>query len=216
MKYLVLVLSLICVCSIFGASADGVPDPPALPDLPLQLEAPPFDVAPLTLAADAAALDAAEPPDLSGMAPQVTPYPWQTLATPTLAEAYALIQTASRKHGVPAAFIKSIMAAESNFDHTAVSPRGAIGLMQLMPDTAHQFGADPTIPAQNVDAGTHYLRVLIDRYKRYKNSLTRVIAAYNAGPATVDRYRGVPPYPETKTYVARVLEFLKHFRHERA
>ncbi len=122
-----------------------------------------------------------------------------------------LINDASAKHGVPAAFVRSIVAAESNFDSTAVSPKGAIGLMQLMPETAQLFGADPNVPDRNVDAGTRYLRVLLDRYSRYRNPLPRVIAAYNAAPKSVDRYRGVPPFPETRTYVARVLRFLREF-----
>jgi len=125
---------------------------------------------------------------------------------------HALIQAAARKHRVPAAFIKSIVAAESNFDSSALSSRGAIGLMQLMPGTAQQYGADPTIPEQNLDAGTCYLRVLMNRYRKYRNWMHCVIAAYNAGPAVVDRYRGVPPYPETRIYVARVLSFLRHFQ----
>ncbi|HLY16791.1 MAG TPA: lytic transglycosylase domain-containing protein [Bryobacteraceae bacterium] len=127
-----------------------------------------------------------------------------------------LIRAAARKHRVPASFIKSIMAAESNFDAAALSPKGAIGLMQLMPSTAQLFGADPAIPAQNVDAGAGYLRFLIDKYHKYGNWLRRVIAAYNAGPGAVDRYRGVPPYPETRTYVARVLTYLRQFQRERA
>jgi soluble lytic murein transglycosylase-like protein len=126
----------------------------------------------------------------------------------------ALIRAAAHKHRVSAAFITSIVAAESNFDPLALSPKGAIGLMQLMPATAQMFGADPAVPAQNVDAGTHYLRVLIDRYHKYRNWLTRVIAAYNAGPAVVDRYHGVPPYPETRTYVARVLALMKRFQRQ--
>jgi len=113
-------------------------------------------------------------------------------------------------------FIKSIVAAESNFDASAISPKGAIGLMQLMPATAQLFGADPAVPAQNVDAGTHYLRILLAKYHKYRDGLRRVIAAYNAGPAAVDHYRGVPPYPETRTYVARVLYYLRLFRNERA
>lgn len=84
--------------------------------------------------------------------------------------------------------------------------------MPLMPETAELFGAEPTIPEQNVDAGTRYLWVLIDKYRKYRNWLTRLIAAYNGGPGVVDRYHGVPPYRETKTYVARVLAFMKKFR----
>src|SRR3984957_4243851 len=97
-------------------------------------------------------------------------------------ETHAIIHAAAMKHNVPAAFVKSIMAAESNFDPAAISGKGAIGLMQLMPETAQQYGVDPTIPAQNVDGGAHYLHALITRYRKSGNWLRRVIAAYNAGP----------------------------------
>jgi soluble lytic murein transglycosylase-like protein len=130
-------------------------------------------------------------------------------------DTHALIFAAAKKHRVPAAFVKSIVAAESNFNCDAISPKGAIGLMQLMPETAEEYGADPRIPEQNVDAGTHYLRVLMDRYGRRSNSLKRVIAAYNAGPGTVDRYGGVPPFRETRDYVVRVLSFLRRYERER-
>jgi soluble lytic murein transglycosylase-like protein len=129
------------------------------------------------------------------------------------AEAMKIIQAAALRHNVPAAFVKSIVAAESNFDCNVVSPKGAIGLMQLMPETAQEYGADPTVPEQNVDAGTHYLRVLMNRYETRRGSqLNRVIAAYNAGPGMVDKYRGIPPFRETRQYVIRVLAFLRHFR----
>ena len=132
-----------------------------------------------------------------------------------IVDAHALIRGAAEKHGVPAAFVKSIVAAESNFNCDAISPRGAIGLMQLMPETAKEYGADPNIPEQNVDAGTRYLRVLMDKYHRYGNRLPRVIAAYNAGPGTVDHYHGVPPFRETRRYVVRVLRLLRFFQKER-
>jgi len=127
----------------------------------------------------------------------------------------ALIRASAEKHRVPAVFIKSIVAAESNFNSDAVSARGAVGLMQLMPSTARSYGADPKDPEQNIDAGTRYLRALMTRYEKHHNSLQRVIAAYNAGPGAVDRYRGVPPYRETRLYVARVLIYMKHFEKER-
>ena len=127
------------------------------------------------------------------------------------ADTLMLIVGAAAKHRVPAEFVASIVAAESNFDCTAVSPKGAVGLMQLMPETARQFGADPAVPAQNIDAGTRYLRWLMERYQSRRNSIRHVIAAYNAGPAMVDRYRGVPPFRETRNYVTRVLAFLKQF-----
>ena len=147
--------------------------------------------------------------------PSLPIFPWPATVR-EMVDTNALIRAAARKHGVPAVFIKSIVAAESNFDASAISPKGAIGLMQLMPATAQLFGADPAVPAQNVDAGTHYLRILLAKYHKYRDGLRRVIAAYNAGPAAVDHYRGVPPYPETRTYVARVLYYLKLFRNERA
>ena len=127
------------------------------------------------------------------------------------AEALKLIAGASAKYRVPAAFVTSIVAAESNFDNTAVSGKGAIGLMQLMPETARQFGADPAVPEENIDAGTHYLCWLMKRYGKHRGAIKSVIAAYNAGPGVVDHYHGVPPFRETRTYVARVLAFLKRF-----
>jgi soluble lytic murein transglycosylase-like protein len=126
-----------------------------------------------------------------------------------LVDTRAMIQTAARKHKVPEAFVQSIMAAESNFNPDAVSPKGAVGLMQLMPETAREYGADPAIPEQNVDAGTRYLGTLLKKYSRYRDGLRRAIAAYNAGPAAVDRYRGVPPFRETRRYVTRVLAYMR-------
>jgi soluble lytic murein transglycosylase-like protein len=129
-------------------------------------------------------------------------------------DAHAMIRAAALKHNVPAAFVKSIVAAESNFDAAAVSARGAIGLMQLMPELAMEYGVDPRIPEQNIDGGTRYLGVLIHRYQRSRDWLRRTIAAYNAGPGMVDKYRGVPPFRETRNYVARVLGYLRQFEKE--
>jgi soluble lytic murein transglycosylase-like protein len=129
-------------------------------------------------------------------------------------DAHAMIRAAALKHNVPAAFVKSIVAAESNFDPTAVSARGAIGLMQLMPELAMEYGVDPRIPEQNIDGGTRYLKVLIQRYQKSRDWLRRTIAAYNAGPGMVDKYRGVPPFRETRTYVARVLGYYRQFQRE--
>jgi soluble lytic murein transglycosylase-like protein len=136
------------------------------------------------------------------------------LAPPLLSkdEALLLIAESARKHNVPAAFVQSIVAAESNFNSAALSAKGAMGLMQLMPATARDLGADPAVPSQNVDAGTRYLRQLMDRYLTRRGSIKHVIAAYNAGPGMVDRYRGIPPFRETRTYVTRVLGFLKQFQ----
>jgi len=124
----------------------------------------------------------------------------------------ALIHAAAERYKVPEAFVRSIVAAESNFNPSAISPKGAIGLMQLMPETARELGADAAVPEENVDAGARYLRFLMTRYQKYRNGMTRAIAAYNAGPGVVDRFRGVPPYPETRQYVARVITFLKRYQ----
>jgi soluble lytic murein transglycosylase-like protein len=131
---------------------------------------------------------------------------------PGLPEIHALIRASARKYQVPVAFVKSIVAVESNFNSTVVSRKGAVGLMQLMPATAREYGADPTVPEQNIDAGTHYLRFLMERYRRSRNPMRTAIAAYNAGPRTVDRYGGVPPFRETRGYVVRVFALLRQFQ----
>jgi len=126
-----------------------------------------------------------------------------------------IIKAAAQKHKVQAALVRGIVKAESAFNANAVSPKGAIGLMQLMPETAQQFGADPLIPEQNIDAGTRYLKVLLARYSRYRNCVPRAIAAYNAGPGMVDKFRGIPPFKETRGYVTKVLSYMKEFQRGR-
>src|SRR5260370_35975046 len=123
-----------------------------------------------------------------------------------------IIRAVALKHHVKPAFVKSIIAAESGFLPGAVSPKGAVGLMQLMPATAREFGADPAVPEQNVEAGAHYLSWLMHRYANRRDQLSRAIAAYNAGPGAVERYHGVPPYRETRKYVSRVLRFFKKYQ----
>jgi len=129
-----------------------------------------------------------------------------------LEEVHALIASASRRHGVPTALVKSIVATESNFRCDAVSSRGSIGLMQLLPSTARQYGADARVPEQNIEAGTRYLRFLIERYRHSNSPLKNVIAAYNAGYGAVDRYHGVPPFRETQGYVNRVMALMQQYQ----
>jgi soluble lytic murein transglycosylase-like protein len=117
-----------------------------------------------------------------------------------------LADAAADKYGLPRKLVRSVMKAESGFQPQAISPKGAIGLMQLMPSTAQTLGADPHDPAQNVDAGTRYLRDLLQKYDGY---LWHALAAYNAGPAAVDKYNGIPPYRETIHYVWKIDQILK-------
>ena len=120
------------------------------------------------------------------------------------------INEASSKHGISTALIRSIITAESCFKPTVVSPAGATGLMQLMPATAKRFGIfDLKNPQKNIQAGTRYLRYLLDLYQ---GNVLATIAAYNAGEGAVKRFSGeVPAYKETKAYVKRVMSLYDKF-----
>ena len=128
----------------------------------------------------------------------------------------AAVLAAAQEHQVDPKLVKSIIAAESAFQLNAVSNKGAIGLMQLTPQTGQELGYDITDSEQNVKAGSKYLRFLLSRYKGKRNALPMAIAAYNAGPGNVERYRGVPPFAETRTYVKRVLRYLDEYRRTEA
>jgi soluble lytic murein transglycosylase-like protein len=114
-----------------------------------------------------------------------------------------LIEEHCRTHSIRPDLVRAVMQVESGFNPRARSPKGAMGLMQLMPATARQFGVnDPYNPAENVRGGVSYLRELLDRYD---NKEELALAAYNAGPGAVDKYRqSVPPYRETRNYVAQI------------
>ncbi|MGA2511699.1 MAG: lytic transglycosylase domain-containing protein [Candidatus Acidiferrales bacterium] len=117
-----------------------------------------------------------------------------------------LIHAAAQKHGVDEKLIAHVIAAESNFDPKAVSRKRALGLMQLLPETAAHYAVGNVFdPAQNIDGGTHYLKDLL---ARYSGNLRLALAAYNAGPEMVDRYGGVPPFRETQNYVREILASL--------
>lgn len=117
-----------------------------------------------------------------------------------------MIRDAAAKHGVDENLIARVIAAESNFNPRAVSRKQALGLMQLLPETALRYSvANVFDPAQNIDGGTHYLKDLL---ARYRGNLPLALAAYNAGPEMVERYGGVPPFPETLAYVRRITSSL--------
>jgi soluble lytic murein transglycosylase-like protein len=115
------------------------------------------------------------------------------------------ISDAARASALSASLIAAIAWRESNFRAAAVSRAGALGEMQLLPQTARQLGVDPRVSRQNVAGGAAYVRTLL---QRYNGDLIKTLAAYNAGPEAVDRYGGVPPFKETQAYVAAVLDRL--------
>jgi soluble lytic murein transglycosylase-like protein len=121
----------------------------------------------------------------------------------------ALIQAASQKYGVPASLIRAVIEQESGMNPNAVSSAGALGLMQLMPETARSLGVkDPLNPAENIDGGTKYLAQLL---QQFGGNTALALAAYNAGPGAVQAYGDIPPYPETEQYVSRVLQLSNQF-----
>jgi soluble lytic murein transglycosylase-like protein len=126
------------------------------------------------------------------------------LPTPIVEAAplHEIVKAAAARYRVDADLILSVIGAESNFDPKAVSKKNARGLMQLLPETAVRFGVQNIFdPQENIDAGTHYLHDLL---QRYNNDLALALAAYNAGPERVQQFGRVPPYPETVSYVRRV------------
>lgn len=115
----------------------------------------------------------------------------------------SLIDRHSRQQGLEPNLVQAVIQTESSYDVRALSIKGAMGLMQLMPETARDLGvSDPWDPDQNIAGGTRYLRGLLDRFG---GDLERALAGYNAGPSAVERYQGVPPYAETTAYVDKVI-----------
>lgn len=113
-----------------------------------------------------------------------------------------LIREAALRAGLPPEFVASVAKVESGLRPDSISPKGAIGVMQLMPATAKSLGADPNDVAQNIDAGARLLRDLL---LKYDGDVVKALAAYNAGPGAVARYRGLPPFDETRRYVNKVI-----------
>jgi len=119
------------------------------------------------------------------------------------------IEEVSINNGVPSALVKAVIHAESGFDPDAVSSRGAIGLMQVMPRTADMVGiSDPTDPHDNIQAGVLYLK---DMLNMFNGNETLAVAAYNSGPRIVKKYGGIPPYKETRSYVRKVFSYYRSY-----
>jgi len=145
-----------------------------------------------------------QPPSV--VAPQPASPAGERVVTKTAAPYRDLIRAAAARHGLAPELVESVIRVESNFEARAVSPKGARGLMQLMPATAAKLGVRNVFDVgQNIEGGVSHLRHLVDRYG---GNLALALAAYNAGVEAVGRYGGIPPYPETQAYVARVLRLL--------
>lgn len=126
------------------------------------------------------------------------------------AEYEQIISTTAQKYGVNPSLVKAVIHAESGYNPKAVSPKGASGLMQLMPATARSLNvADSFNPRDNVEGGVKYLRFLLDTFK---GNVSLALAAYNAGLSKVAKYGGIPPYQETRTYVDRVMSYMQTYQ----
>ncbi len=135
-------------------------------------------------------------------APSLSP-PQRSVPSRRQSRVMPLVYTLARKYDIDAQLIRAIITVESNFNVRAISRAGAQGLMQLMPATATRYSvADPFDPKANIEGGIRFLK---DLWHRFQGDMKRVLAAYNAGENAVKRYGGIPPYPETQRYVARVL-----------
>ncbi len=116
------------------------------------------------------------------------------------------IAEAAGKYGVDPKLVSAVAEVESGFSQDAISATGAVGVMQLMPETAESLGVNPYDAAQNIDGGAHYLKKMLDTFD---GDLRKAVAAYNAGPEAVREYGGVPPYSETQNYVSSVLDIYR-------
>lgn len=157
-----------------------------------------LDLAGGSVTIPASDLDRIEPEELFGESAQREPdVPYS-----------AQIWNAAHTYGLDPALVVSVIAVESNFNSRAVSKKSALGLMQLLPETAAQMAVRNAFdPVENIDGGTRYLKQLLDRYDQ---NLALALAAYNAGPKRVDFYRGIPPLAETKSYISRVISRLQN------
>lgn len=138
--------------------------------------------------------------------PAITDAETERAGTAAFTEYNALIMQAAAKYDVDPKLVSAVAETESDFSQDARSEVGAIGVMQLMPDTAASLGVNPYDAKENIEGGTHYLRQMLDTFG---GDIQKAVAAYNAGPQAVKDYGGVPPYKETIGYVNKVLDLYK-------
>lgn len=151
---------------------------------------------------------------IARVAPDEVPYPEPDVLAPppalpieaaSAAPYGAIIDRVAAEQGVPVKLVRAVIQVESAYQERARSRKGAMGLMQLMPETARQYAvADPYDPAANIEAGIKHLKSLLQRLP-----MTLALAAYNAGEGAVQRFHGIPPYPETEQYVSRILQLAR-------
>ena len=148
---------------------------------------------------------------VASIAPDEVPIPEDVVAVAALAATFSvppqyqvMIDESAARHGVDARLVRAVIQVESAYQAQARSRKGAMGLMQLMPDTARRFAVvDPYDPGSNIEGGIKYLKFLLDRFQ-VGEDISLALAAYNAGEAAVQRFRGIPPYAETRNYVQAV------------
>ena len=155
---------------------------------------------------EASTIDYFAPDEVPYPEPEPTSPPQPILTTSTAVPYGEIIDRVAAEHGVDAKLVRALIKVESAYQPRARSNKGAMGLMQLMPATARQYAvANPYDPESNIQAGVRYLKMLLERLPRHL-----ALAAYNAGEAAVARFHGIPPYPETRAYVSRILELASH------
>lgn len=156
-------------------------------------------------------------PAFNASAFKIKTLPMAAVAAPAQQQASTisqLIDNIAAEQGVERHLVHSVIRAESNYNPNAISPKGAVGIMQLIPSTARRFGvADAFDAGDNIRGGVRYLKFLLDYYQ---GDYVKTIAAYNAGEGAVDKYNGIPPYAETQTYVYRVARNLESARKSEA
>ena len=150
----------------------------------------------------ASSVNAFEKEDYIATAPPPAAAVPEPAPPPKSSDPKTLVNQAAVRNSLPPAFVASVARAESAMKQNAVSPKGAIGVMQLMPSTAKALAADPHDTEQNIDAGTRLLKELLIKYD---GDVVKALAAYNAGPGAVAKYNGLPPYRETQDYVNKVI-----------